>query len=77
METYESAMAAIRTVPDYRATEFAIVLAHKAPPESEPEVGVSKKPAGLRFTESSHDEGMDELSGSEFVTVTPDTNTGW
>jgi hypothetical protein len=77
MEAYESAVAAVRSAPDYRATEFSLVLAHRTPPETEPEVGVSKEPAGSRLAKSSDDEGMDKLSSFEFVSVSPDTTTGW
>lgn len=74
---YESALASIASIPLGDSTEFASVLAHKRIVEPEPAVGNSAQPEGIRLAESSDDEGMGELSSLEFVTVQPDTNTGW
>lgn len=75
--TYESALASISALPRGDSTEFASVLAHQRIVEPEPAIGDSAQSAGERFAESSDDEGMGELSEFDFVTVNPDTDTGW
>jgi len=74
---YESTMGAIKSVPDYNTNEWADLLAHKSIAQPEPEIGVSKEPAGSRLIESTDDSEVGELPSFNFVEVHPDTNTGW
>jgi hypothetical protein len=74
---YESALASISSVPRGDSTEFIGILAHKHIDQPEPAIGDSAQPEGIRLAESSDDEGMGELPEFEFVTVQPDTTTGW
>jgi hypothetical protein len=74
---YESALASISSISVGDSTEFINVLAHKNIDHPKPAVGDSAEPEGIRLAKSSDDEGMGELSSLEFVTVQPDTNTGW
>lgn len=75
--TYESAMAAIRSVPNYNTAEFNDILASKTFDQPEPEFGISVEPEGARLSKSSDDDALGELPSFDFVAVQPDTDTGW
>src|SRR5215471_2151921 len=74
---YESALATIASLSGHDSSELADFLAHKNLDQPEPEIGVSKEPAGERLAKSSDDDKVGAFPGLDFVAVQPDTRTGW